>query len=169
MIKIDHFTRVEFRRFKAFKLFTLPIKQFNILVGPNNAGKSTVLAAFRILAAALRTAFARAPQVVRGPDGQTFGYVVDLDSVSVAEESIFFNYDDSEPAMVSFRLSNGNTLTLFFPEMGRCLLIPDAQGKSIRTAKAFRDNFNCSIGFVRQLGMMLKCLRLSRIDSSNSE
>lgn len=156
----DHFVHAEFRRFKAFTQFALPLRHFNILVGPNNSGKSTILAAFRILAAAIRRAFAKTPQIVRGPTGQTFGHVVDLSSVSVAEESIFHNYDDAEPATVSFRLANGNILTLYFPEVGRCLLIPDAQGTPIRTASAFRANFNCPIGFVPILGPVEQTERL---------
>ena len=36
-----HFIRVEFYRFKAFERFTLHVRSFNILVGPNNAGKSS--------------------------------------------------------------------------------------------------------------------------------
>ncbi len=160
MHAIDRFVHVEFRRLKAFTQFVLPLRHFNILVGPNNAGKSTILAAFRVLASAVRRAFARAPQIVRGPLGQTFGHIVDLSSVSVAEESIFHDYDDSEPATVVFRLANGNTLTLFFSETGRCLLIPDAQGKPIRTAAAFRENFNCPIGFVPILGPVEQTERL---------
>ena len=50
-----HFTRVDFERFKAFKKFSLKLRQFNVLVGPNNAGKSTVLAAFRIYVLSRRT------------------------------------------------------------------------------------------------------------------
>ena len=42
-----------------FKTFVLNLRHFNILVGPNNAGKSTILAAFRILAAAIRKASTR--------------------------------------------------------------------------------------------------------------
>jgi predicted ATPase len=53
MTDMHQFTRVEFARFKAFKRFRLNLKHFNILVGPNNAGKSTILASFRILAAAI--------------------------------------------------------------------------------------------------------------------
>jgi energy-coupling factor transporter ATP-binding protein EcfA2 len=160
MTTIDHYVHVEFRRFKAFTQFALPLRHFNILVGPNNAGKSTILAAFRILSAAVRRASARAPQIVRGPHGQTFGHVVDLTSVSVAEESIFHNYDDSEPATVKFRVSNGNSLTLFFSEVGRCVLIPDAQGKTIRSAEDFRAYFNCPIGFVPILGPVEQTERL---------
>jgi AAA domain, putative AbiEii toxin, Type IV TA system len=160
MATVDHFVHVEFRRFKAFTRFALPLRHFNILVGPNNAGKSTVLAAFRILSAAIRRASSRAPQMIRGPNGQTYGHPVDLDSVSVAEESIFHNYDDADPATVCFKLENGNTLTLFFPEQGRCFLVPDAQGKPIRTATAFREHFNCPIGFVPILGPVEQTERL---------
>ena len=51
-----------------------------------------------------------------------------------------------------FRLSNGNELLLYFPSSGRCLLIPDAQGRPIAAASRFREHFNCPIGFVPILG-----------------
>src|SRR4051812_36226518 len=102
------FVSVQFRRFKAFETFTLHLRHFNILVGPNNAGKSTILAAFRILAAAMRKATRRSAQLIRGPRGDSFGYVIDLGAISVAEENLFYNYDDSEPATVVFKLSNKN-------------------------------------------------------------
>ena len=109
-----------FLPFKAFKRFTLHLRHFNILVGPNNAGKSTILAAFRVLAAALRKALSRKPEVVHGPRGNGLGYNVDLVGTSVAEENIFYNYDDSEPASVTFTLSNGNVLRLYFQERDVC-------------------------------------------------
>src|SRR5258707_8034003 len=103
MIAEKHqFVRVDFVRFKAFDRFTLNLRHFNILVGPNNAGKSTILAAFRILAAAMRRASTRSPEIVRGPLGLAPGHKIDLSAVSVAEENIFYNYDDSEPASVRF-------------------------------------------------------------------
>ena len=54
MAEALQYIRVVFKRFKAFESFTLNLRHFNIMVGPNNAGKSTILAAFRILAAGLR-------------------------------------------------------------------------------------------------------------------
>jgi AAA15 family ATPase/GTPase len=109
------FVRVEFSRFKAFKRFSLSLRHFNILVGPNNAGKSTILAAFRILAAGMRRAYSRNPEVIRGPVGMgmTHGYRIDLSSISVAEENLFYNYDDSEAATVRFKISNSNELLLY--------------------------------------------------------
>jgi energy-coupling factor transporter ATP-binding protein EcfA2 len=152
MTPVLRFTRVEFSQFKAFDTFNLSLNGFNILVGPNNAGKSTILAAFRILAAAMRRANTRNAEMIRGPNGQTFGYPIDLTSISVAEENIFYNYDNTEPASIRFKLSNRNELLLYFPEQGVCYLIPDAAGKQIRTPRDFRTRFNCPIGFVPILG-----------------
>ncbi|HZE52593.1 MAG TPA: AAA family ATPase [Bradyrhizobium sp.] len=148
------FVRVEFSRFKAFKRFNLSLRHFNILVGPNNAGKSTVLAAFRILAAGMRKAYSRKPEIIRGPIGMgmTHGYRIDLSSISIAEENLFYNYDDSEAAMIRFKISNSNELLLYFPEQGTCYLIAQSNGKSNHTPATFRSHFNCRIGFVPILG-----------------
>ncbi len=147
-----HFTKVEFFKFKAFKHFRLDLKKFNILVGPNNAGKSTVLAAFRILASAIRKAEARKATIVNGPSGPTMGYAVDMNLISVASENIFYNYDDEAACSVVFTLSNKYTLTLYFPGIDTCYLLPDADGKNYHTPNTFKKIFNCSIGFVPILG-----------------
>jgi AAA domain, putative AbiEii toxin, Type IV TA system len=147
-----HFVRVEFHRFKVFRSFSVSLRGFNILVGPNNAGKSTILAAFRILAAAMRKATSRKPEIVRGPSGRGQGYSVDLTEISVAGENIFYNYDDTEPASITFTLSNGNKLLLYFPDQGSCNLIPEKQGRPVASPTTFRANFNCPIRFVPILG-----------------
>src|SRR5947209_3126036 len=149
---LHQFIRVDFSRFKAFRGFSLNLRRFNILVGPNNSGKSTILTAFRILAAGLRKANSRRAEMVHGPQGRTLGHAIDLRPISVAAENIFYNYDDSEIATVRFTLANGNELLLYFPEHGTCYLIPDAQGKSIVTPTGFKSQFNCPIGFVPILG-----------------
>jgi hypothetical protein len=147
-----NFVRVDFYRFKAFSQFTLHLRHFNILVGPNNSGKSTILAAFRILAAAMRKASTRKPDAIRGPHGDTFGYTVDLSTISVAEENIFYNYDDSEPATISFKLSNQNELLLYFPERDTCYLIAESRTRRVSTPAVFKSQFDCAVGFVPILG-----------------
>lgn len=146
------FTRVDFVRFKAFKKFALHLRHFNILVGPNNAGKSTILSAFRILAAAMRHARTRRATLVQGPSGPTYGYEIDITGISVAEENLFFNYDEDEAAHVRFLLSNGNSLTLFFPEQGTCRLLADGSSGPPRDTAGFKRGFDCEVGFVPVLG-----------------
>jgi energy-coupling factor transporter ATP-binding protein EcfA2 len=148
----QQFTDVTFLRFKAFKSFKLHLRHFNILVGPNNAGKSTILAAFRILAAGVRQARAKRPTLIHGPNGPTLGYNIDLSTLSVAEENIFHNYDDDQSAIVSFNLSDKSNLTLYFPEIGVGYLIVDSISGKISRPAEFRSSFDCQIGFVPILG-----------------
>lgn len=152
MNQLHQFVRVEFHRFKAFKAYTLDLRNFNVLVGPNNAGKSTILAAFRMLAHAMRRAESRKAVPMHGPNGLTHGHDIDLSQISVADENLFYNYDDDEPAWVRFQLSSGNALILYFPEHGVCRLFPDAQGRACLSPTTFKTNFPCPIGFVPILG-----------------
>lgn len=145
--ELDRFVTVEFKRFKAFESFRLELRHFNVLVGPNNAGKSTVIAAFRILSEAMRKASSRKADMILGPTGRVYGHNVDLKGAFVAEENLSFDYHDDEPAYIRFVLASRNTLTLYFPEQGICYLIPDAQGKNCATPATFNANFKCKIGF----------------------
>ena len=59
MPKSERITSVNFTQFKAFARYALSLEHMNILVGPNNSGKSTIIGAVRALAAALRVARSR--------------------------------------------------------------------------------------------------------------
>lgn len=52
-------TSVELQNFKGFRRFSMSLHDTNVLVGPNNCGKSTILGAFRALDAGLRRANSR--------------------------------------------------------------------------------------------------------------
>jgi energy-coupling factor transporter ATP-binding protein EcfA2 len=152
MTSLHHFTSVHFKNFKAFKDYWVSLNEFNVLVGPNNSGKSTILGAFRILSEGMRKAKSKRPTIVEGPEHETFGYHISLDEVPIATENIFTDYDDTNPAQVKFRLSNGNELLLFFPSRGVCYLICKTKSAEIRTTTQFKKEFNATIGFVPVLG-----------------
>jgi energy-coupling factor transporter ATP-binding protein EcfA2 len=143
---------VKFSHYKAFKSFSLTLNEFNVLVGPNNSGKSTIVGAFRILHEGLRKANSKNPERVVVDEIAMLGYKLNLEGLPVAAENIFHNYDDSRTASVVFRLSNGNLLKLYFPERGACFLIAEANGSEIRTTRQFRGAFDLEIGFVPILG-----------------
>ena len=152
MNSLEHFTSVRFHRYKAFREHMISLDRFNVLVGPNNSAKSTILGAFRILSEGIRKARSRNPTMVPGPHGQTRGYAVELQDLPIATENIFYDYDDSEPATIRFRISNGNELLLFFPEPLTCFLICDTQGRPVTSTYIFKSQYNVSIGFVPILG-----------------
>lgn len=152
MIDRLRITSVRFRNYKAFLDYSISFGPFSVLVGPNNAGKSTVLGALRILSEGIRRARSRGSELIEGPKGlQVRSYVVRLEGLPVSTENVFYNYDESVPATVEFRLSNGNNLSLYFPERGRCYMIPTAE-YAIRSPSDFKKHFNVEVAFVPLLG-----------------
>jgi energy-coupling factor transporter ATP-binding protein EcfA2 len=146
------FTSVKFSKYKAFKDFSLSFTEMNVLVGPNNAGKSTILGAFRILSEGIRKAQMRNPDIVRGSLGTTRGYQIDLSDIPVASENLFYDYDTSQAAEICFRLSNGNELLLYFPEQGACSMLCVTKTKPVVSTSTFKSQYPVSIGFVPILG-----------------
>ncbi|BBL72128.1 ATP-dependent nuclease [Methylogaea oryzae] len=148
----DRFTSVTFKNYKALKKYSLSLNEFNVLVGPNNAGKSTIIGAFKILYEGMRKASARKAQYIGAAGVSAWGYNIPLDDIPVAIDNIFTDYDDSEPAIIEFRLSSGNKLRLVFPENRVCYLVCNPKGKPVRTPSEFRAAYQASIGFVPVLG-----------------
>ena len=145
-------TSIRFYNYKAFKEYSVSLTEFNVLVGPNNAGKSTVLGALRILSEGIRRARHKSPVLVDGPkERKVWGYPINLEGLPVSTENVFHNYEDSEPATVDFRLSNGSSLKLFFPSKEVCYLICDAE-RYIKTPSVFRKEFDLEIVLVPILG-----------------
>jgi hypothetical protein len=150
--KGSHFTAIKFRNYKAFRTYSVGLAEFNILVGANNAGKSTVIGAFRILAEGIRRAQARQAEYNDAPIIRGFCYPVNLSELPVSTENVFTNYDDSEPAVVEFLVSNGNKLKLVFPEQDVCYLVCETQGRPIKTPSDFKRAFDLTVNFVPVLG-----------------
>ena len=146
------FTSVRFSNYKALKQYSVALQRINVLVGPNNAGKSTILGAFRILSEGVRKARAFRPKFVRDGDRDKLGYSIDLTDLPISTENIFTDYDDSIPARATFHLSNGNELSLVFDAVGSCNLICNAKDAIIRTPTEFARAYPVSVGFVPVLG-----------------
>ena len=152
MSDICKFTSVSFRNYKALKQYSVSLNDFNVLVGPNNSGKSTIIGAFRILAEGIRKALARNPEYISLKAEESWGYRIPLEDLPVATENVFTNYDDSQQAIIEFRLSNGNKLELIFPEQNICYLVCNTKNRPVRSTSDFRREYKVSVGFVPVLG-----------------
>lgn len=148
-----HITSIKYSNYKSFKLFSVSLNEFNILVGPNNAGKSTVIGSLKILSEGIRKAKARKPILIDDPNkNQILGYEIDLNQVPIATENVFHNYDDSSPAVIRFRLSDGAFLQVFFPYQKTCYFNYESPERIIRSPKEFNEFVNIEIGYVPILG-----------------
>ena len=152
MSDVHQFTSVSFRNYKALRQYSVSLGGFNILVGPNNSGKSTIWGAFRILAEGMRKATTRNPEFLNLRGEESWGYRVPLEDLPLAMENIFSNYDDTNPAIIDFRLSSGNKLELRFPETSSCYMICKTQGRPVRSTTDFKREYKASVGFVPVLG-----------------
>lgn len=140
---------IRFRHFKAFPDFVVPLNETNILVGPNNSGKSTVVGALRALAAGLQTARSHKPDPLKPYEP---GYRVPEEGIPISLENAKTDFEPTGEAHVRFTLSNGNHLTLRFPDDGGCLLIPEIDGPPVIDAADFKRAFPVSVAHVPVLG-----------------
>lgn len=144
--------KVHFHQFKAFASYALSLEHLNILVGPNNSGKSTIIGAVRALASALRIAKTRPPELAVLDDQRVWAYRVPATSLPISLENVHTDYAAGD-SHVTFLLSNRNSLRLHFPENGGCFLIPEPHsGDNIRTPSAFRRSFPVALTVVPILG-----------------
>ncbi len=143
---------VKFKNFKALSDYSVSLAETNILVGANNAGKSTVISAFRILDVALRRARRLKAERVPLPDGKSgFGHRIPEQQISVSLENVATNYN-SEDSRIEFRLTNKNKLFLFFPNDGGCILYWESEGPLVTTPLKFKTAFPIVIQIVPVLG-----------------
>jgi len=90
---MKHITSIKFLNYKSFSRYSVSLTEFNILVGPNNAGKSTVIGAIKILAEGIRKAKYKKPINITDPNGSIIlGYQIDLREVLKIR---FFNFSSS--------------------------------------------------------------------------
>jgi energy-coupling factor transporter ATP-binding protein EcfA2 len=143
--------RIEFSNFKAFGNYSVNIGDVNILVGPNNSGKSTIIGALRTLDAAVRFARGRQPARVYAGEEGFVGYRIPGESVPISLENVHTDYNGNE-SKVTFHLSNGNALVLVFPTDGGCILVPLSKNGIENTTKIFRHEFPVNLTIVPVLG-----------------
>ena len=145
-------TSIKFTNYKALGDYSISMNDTNILVGPNNSGKSTIISAFRVLEIALKIANARSSTRVTSYDGKSaWGHRIPENSIPISLENVHTDYSDDN-TKIEFRFSNANKLILFFPSDGGCILNIDGNVNSPKTPSAFKKQFPFSVQVVPVLG-----------------
>src|ERR1700733_1092729 len=98
------FKSVKFRNFKSLKDYTVRLKAINVLVGPNNAGKSTILDAFRAMAAAHKFASRRVQSPIRVRGNTISGYEIPMSNFPISLANIHSDYQTDQETSVTFAL-----------------------------------------------------------------
>lgn len=107
--------RVELNNFKAFERLTASFSDSTFVVGPNNAGKSTLLSALRLASGLLRHAMRVRPDRAGEFKGQQHvGYGFDAERLGLVEENLRHEFRDLETS-VSVVFAQGARLHAVWP------------------------------------------------------
>jgi energy-coupling factor transporter ATP-binding protein EcfA2 len=125
----------------------LSLEQFNVLVGPNNSGKSSAISAFRLLSVALSHARARRPVDIPIDGRIKTGYWLSPETIPVSLDNVHTE-NDATDTYVRFQVDSGRALTLYFPSDGGCALLLDPEGPVVVDPTTFRRVYPVSVGVV---------------------
>jgi hypothetical protein len=118
----------------------LRVRKGNILVGPNNAGKSSILDAFRLLEACYRNTRTRNPSLIQIDGGGVFyGYEIPDNVLPFSLANITHNYSDDD-AVLNFEHTNKiHAIIRLHPERQTRFYIDG--GNRLTTSSKFRRAF----------------------------
>ena len=112
-------TGLRLHNFKGFHDHEIEFREFSVVVGRNNAGKSSAIEALRIVSTLAKNfqstrSFAKKTLTNRPPwlTGEGQGFHPALEDVKLKPETVFHKYHDP-PAIVEANYSNGAQLTAF--------------------------------------------------------
>lgn len=147
-------TGVKLRNFKGLRDYRVTLRDMNVLVGPNNAGKSSILDAFRLLGPALRHAKRRNPKTFVEDGEPMFGWEVPASTIPIRLTNIHMVSDsgEAEETSATFTLSDGSTMTLLLKDSSRCIFTVEVNGPRVSTSASFKARFPIDVFAFPTLG-----------------
>jgi predicted ATPase len=145
-------TSVVFSNFKALENYSVSIKEFNILVGSNNNGKSTILDAFRALQGAYRHAQAYKPSLMTLANGEkALGYEIPEEGIAISTENVQSNFS-SQPAIIKFKFREHHSLILEFAPNSKAKFYCESDSKVPRSTGEFKKQYPLELAVIPTLG-----------------
>ncbi|MFD0133410.1 ATP-dependent endonuclease [Streptomyces sp. NPDC127159] len=149
--------QAKLRNFKAFENFSITLKEFSLLVGPNSAGKSTILSALKFAEACLRSAKRSKFSLSRQHEGTwVHGYPTPIKDFELLNESVRHEFRETSETTLELIWRNGNRLRAVWPrddydtDSTPFFYLLDATGRTPRTVKQVREEYT-SIGIIPAL------------------
>lgn len=145
------FISLRLTNFKRFRSFYIKLKDGNVLVGPNNSSKSSILDAFRLLEACLRNSRTKSPTHIQIPGTGVFpGYIVPETVLPFSLDNVCYNYSEDD-SIVEFQGSNGAVAVIRLNPNRSTRFYVDAHSKWFGTSKKLRSAFPADLVIVPAL------------------
>lgn len=141
----DHVLKsLRFRNYRCFRDYRLPLKTETILVGRNNAGKSTAIEGFRLVSLVTERFpnfnFQAVPDWL-GIGKRNRGARIDFSGLGISWDNVFHRYQDP-PAIVEASFETGYVIDIYLgPEGTSHTVLKNPDGRPITTrAEAAQHN-----------------------------
>lgn len=146
------FSEIQLKNFKQFEEFRVRCRRDNILAGPNNSGKSTILDALRVCSDVLRYSRRRNP-VPRsfGGTGVCAHLEIEHRALSIPIVNITRNYNDDD-AEIRIRHINGNYLYILLNRERPVRVYLQSDSPVARSASMFNKLFPADLIVIPTLG-----------------
>lgn len=134
--------QLEFNRYRCFDEHLIPMKKNSVIVGRNNAGKSTVIEGFRLLSIFSQRYpnlnFHQVPSWLDLPVRDR-GMNANLSGLSISWESLFFNYSEP-PACIKGLFKDGTSLSVYLgPNESVHAVVKDRLGNAVQSKDQARN------------------------------
>lgn len=128
--------QIRLQNFRRFEDHIIPFRPSTIIVGPNNAGKSTVVEALRLVSFVTNRyrnlAFHRPPDWLTSGVG-SMGVAPSLKDLRTNLQTVFFDYRDP-PASIEARFTTGAAIDVYIgPEEMVFAVIRDDTGRAVKS------------------------------------
>lgn len=126
--------KIKIKNFRCFENCEIDFKNLSILVGKNNAGKSTLIEALRLVSVGVNRAeninYTAPPKWLR-IDDSILGITPSIENLDISESNIFYLYGDA-PAYIKTTFHDGCSIETYIGEDAKVFMVLyDKDGKNI--------------------------------------
>ncbi|GLQ22863.1 hypothetical protein GCM10007853_07370 [Algimonas ampicilliniresistens] len=141
---------IQLKSYKRFDDFRLTARKGNILVGPNNSGKSSILDALRLTEIGLKQ-MKRNPTYIRHGTTGFLGYQIPDSSLPFTIANSVRNYGNGDAEIIITHENGNKAVFLAHPDRSTRFYVQTNSGQP-RTAVAYRKSFPIELLVVPTLG-----------------
>ena len=147
------------KKYRCYELHEVNFQQLTIIIGKNNAGKSTLIEALRLVSLIsnrFKTATYNAPPAwLELPKGQ-YGISPSLERLEFSFKNIINQYE-TPPAIIEAYFTNNERVTLYLNDLGNIFAsIFDKNGNVVNSRQAAKDISLFNINILPQISPLLE-------------
>ena len=147
--------KLQLENFKCYRKATVPFKKLSIIVGENNAGKSCLIEALRLVSKAAQVSkkrvYAPAPKEFELP-AILRGFTIDTQKLRIDLRVIIYYYNTSKYAKVTAFFCNNAKIEIYLNESYAFAVLYDADGKVVKSKQQAEQLSLDSMGILPQIG-----------------